>query len=203
MHNTIITQTSPGLANRQSRLMHPDEPMLDAAQFPTLSGFNSLLPGFNLSLQTQEPLSQRVHSLTPLPLPSSPSPLPIEELLSAFSANVWLLDHSIGILMPTTIDIDIPCDTSAYVEQAKTLMAELFEGISWVEQSGLYKSAVAGMVSEKSYVIKSFMTRQALVEHLPKVLNFVGYLQQELCQEIMALEIDGKMILLQMASSYP
>jgi len=178
--------------------------MLDASSFPTLSGFNSLLPGFNLSLQTQEPLNQRVHSLTSLPLPSShSSPLPIEELLSAFSANVWLLDHSIGLLIPTTIDIDIPCDTSAYVEQAKTLMAELFEGISWVEKSGMYKSAVVGMVSEKSYMIKSFMTRQALVEQLPKVLTFVGYLQQELRQETMALEIDGKMILLQMASSSP
>jgi len=105
--------------------------------------------------------------------------------------------------MPTTIDIDIPGDTSAYVEQAKTLMAELFEGISLVEQSGMYKSSVAGMVSENSYMIKSFMTRQALVEHLPKVLNFVGYLQHELRQETMALEIDGKMILLQMAPSYP
>ncbi|MFP4119848.1 hypothetical protein [Coleofasciculus sp.] len=39
--------------------------------------------------------------------------------------------------------------------------------------------------------------------YLPKVLNFVGYLQQELRQETMALEIDVKMILLQMAPSYP
>ncbi|MEQ9357143.1 hypothetical protein [Coleofasciculus chthonoplastes] len=58
------------------------------------------------------------------------------------------------------------------------------------------------MVSEKSYVIKSFMTRQALVEQLPMVLKFVGYLQQELRQETMALEIDVKMILLQIVPSY-
>ncbi len=123
--------------------------------------------------------------------------LSVEQIISNYQAKVWLLEHSLVIYVPTTIDVNTPLDTSMYVEQAKNLMAELFEGISWVEQGGMYKSALAGMVSENNFLVKSFMTRQALEKHLPAVLNFVGYLQKQLRQETMALEIDGKMVLLQ------
>lgn len=122
----------------------------------------------------------------------------VREILSQFAAKVWVLDRSVAIFVPTTVDVNVRADTSFYVEQTRQLMGRLFGGACWVELGGLYNSPAIGMVKEDVVVVRSHMTSEALRTHLPKVLRFVGYLQRELRQETIALEIDGHMVLLQM-----
>ncbi|MBW4494156.1 MAG: hypothetical protein KME26_13925 [Oscillatoria princeps RMCB-10] len=109
------------------------------------------------------------------------------------------LERRVAIYVPTTVDVNVPADTSLHVEQTLQLMAQLFGGATWSEQEGLYMSNVAGMVREKSIVVRSNTTTEVLYRHLPTLVGFVGELQYQLRQETMAMELDGEMLLLQFA----
>jgi CRISPR-associated protein Cmr2 len=109
------------------------------------------------------------------------------------------LERRVAIYVPTTVDVNVPADTSLHVEQTLQLMAQLFGGATWSEQEGLYMSNVAGMVREKNIVVRSNTTTEVLYRHLPTLVGFVGELQYELRQETMAMELDGEMLLLQFA----
>lgn len=125
----------------------------------------------------------------------SPLPAEVMSILSKFPGTFDVLEDSLVIYVPTTVDVKIAADTSKYIEQTKTFLAKLFHGNSSVEKAGQYHSPVHGIVPENVVLVKSFMTRAALCEYLPQILNFVAYLQKELRQECIALEINGTMVL--------
>jgi hypothetical protein len=133
-------------------------------------------------------LRQQVEKLSPLPAE-------VMDILSDYPGTFDVLDNSLVIYVPTTVDVNVAADNSKYVEQTKAFMAKLFDGNSSVEKAGQYDSPVHGIVPENVMLVKSFMTRTALCEYLPQVLDFVAYLQKELRQESIGLEINGKMVL--------
>ncbi|WP_017716232.1 hypothetical protein [Kamptonema formosum] len=109
------------------------------------------------------------------------------------------LERKVAIYVPTTVDVNVPADTSLHVEQTRQLMTQLFGGATWNEQDGAYMSDVAGMVREKSIVVRSNTTTEVLDRHFLTLVGFVGELQYQLRQETMAMELDGEMLLLQFA----
>ena len=117
------------------------------------------------------------------------------DILADYPGTFDVLEDSLVIYVPTTVDVNMAADTSEYIEQTKQFMAKLFKGNSSVEKAGEYDSPVHGIVPENVMLVKSFMTRAALCEYLPQVLDFVAYLQQELRQESIGLEINGTMVL--------
>lgn len=124
----------------------------------------------------------------------------IEQLIESAripNLKVEVLGRSVGIVVPTTVDAIVPADTSFHAEQTKQYMAEWFGGVSCLEQEGLYISSSWGLIREQTIVVRSFATTEALHQHFPLLLHFVGYLQRQLRQESMAVELDGKMLLLQ------
>lgn len=121
---------------------------------------------------------------------------PLLETAIASCLQVEVLDRCIGIVVPTTVDANVPTDTSLHVEQAKQIMAECFGGVSSWEQQGLYISNTWGIIREKSILVRSYATTEALHRHFGLLLCFVVHLGQELRQETIAIEIDGKMLLI-------
>ena len=123
----------------------------------------------------------------------------LEQILKISTPNwrVQVLGRSVSVLVPTTVDANVPADTSFYVEEAKQFMAELFEGAGAFEQEGLYTSSQWGIIREEIVVVRSFTTNRVLEKNFPLILGFLQYLQNELRQEAMGLEIDGKLLIIQ------
>lgn len=125
----------------------------------------------------------------------SPLPAEVMDILANYPGTFDVLQDSLAIYVPTTVDGNVVADTSKHIEQTKTFLTKLFDGNSSGEKAGQYHSPVHGIVPENVVVVKSFMTRVALCKHLPQVLDFVAYLQKELRQECIAFEINGIMLL--------
>ncbi len=121
----------------------------------------------------------------------------ILEINSLSPGKVQVLNRSVSVLVPTTIDATIPADTRLYAEQTKQFMAERFGGAIAIEQEGLYISPQWGMIRETTIAVRSYTTTASLKQHFPMLLGFVRYLQQELRQETMGVEMDGKLLLIQ------
>ena len=148
----------------------------------------------------EQQTARRVLSRQASQLPQAISPLPwdVEGILSSFPGKVVLLDRSLGIFVPTTTDVNVAADNSACIERTQQFMVELFDGVSCLQLYGLYKSDILGTIAETVVWVRSFMTATAMRDRLPLVLDFAGQLQRELRQEAIALEIDGKIALLDM-----
>ncbi|CAD5989743.1 hypothetical protein PCC9214_05640 [Planktothrix tepida] len=116
---------------------------------------------------------------------------------TCLDCNIQVLNRCVSVIVPTTVDANVPADTSFHVEQTKQFMAELFGGASVSEQEGFYKSSQWGMIREKSVVVRSYTTTATLQQHFPLLLCFVRYLQIQLRQETMGVEMDGKLLIIQ------
>ena len=124
----------------------------------------------------------------------------LQQLLNTgtcFDCQIQVLNRSVSVIVPTTVDANVPADTSFHVEQTKQFMAELFGGASVSEQEGFYKSSQWGMIREKSVVVRSYTTTATLEQHFPLLLCFVRYLQIQLRQETMGVEMDDKFLMIQ------
>lgn len=119
------------------------------------------------------------------------------ETIETSGLEAIVLDRRVSVFVPTTVDVNVPADTGFHVEQTMQFMAELFGGVSAVEQAGLYVSSRWGAVREKTVAVRSYTTADILRQQFPLLLCFVRELQKELRQEAIALELDGRLFLMQ------
>lgn len=104
--------------------------------------------------------------------------------------------NSIGIFIPTTVEVDQTVDTAHYRKKAMDFMAERFGGATCKEANGVWHSEQVGLVGEVIYIVHSYITRSDLNRYLDEVVDFMKSLKQELKQEAMALEVNNKMTLI-------
>ncbi len=101
----------------------------------------------------------------------------------------------IALYIPTTIDVDQPVDTIPYVKEALAFLGERFGGATSSQAEGVWESEEAGLVNEVVYIVRSFVTREELNEHLDEVLEYMAQMRDALRQEAMAVEVDRKLML--------
>ncbi|MEQ9368489.1 hypothetical protein [Coleofasciculus sp. F4-SAH-05] len=101
-----------------------------------------------------------------------------------------IMNHKLRLLIPSTIHIDIPWETSAYVEQANQLLSECFGGSICKKFVGFYQSSDYRLISESIFEVEVWMTEAELLHHLPKLEDFILQLLTELQQETVFLVID-------------
>lgn len=104
-------------------------------------------------------------------------------------------NHLVAIYVPTTMDVDVPADTSAYVERTLALLGEHFGGAFSTMAHGVWRGGQAMLVGEAVYRVQSYATEEMLHHFLPELLAYVRALKAELRQEAVALEIDGHLLL--------
>ena len=104
--------------------------------------------------------------------------------------------NSIGIFIPTTMDVDQSVDTALYRRKAMDFMAERFGGATCKEANGVWHSEQLGLVGEVIYIVHSYITRSDLNRYLDEVVEFMKGLKQDLKQEAMALEVNNKLTLI-------
>lgn len=105
------------------------------------------------------------------------------------------LMHTIGIFIPSTLDVATAIDNSQEVQEALKFLGSLFGGATKSESEGVWKSEEHGLVVEQVTIVRSFVSRKALEQCLDDVVGFVTRLKQVMRQEAMAVDVDNQLVL--------
>ena len=111
------------------------------------------------------------------------------EARAAFLAGA--LTEKVAIYVPGTCGVDTAADTSEHVNRIASELSSLFGGASAQVVSGYWLSPVAGLVQEKTTVVYSFCTPDALADHIGEVEKLARQLCRELHQEAVTVEAFG------------
>lgn len=144
-----------------------------------------------------QPLDPAFHLA--LPGPAAPAALadPDSGLGLAF-AEIYrrlTLNHTIGIFVPSTVSVDRPIDSRAYVQSTLAFLGNLFGGATGNQAEGAWSSEDSGLVVEQVTIVRSFVSKSALHARLDAVIAFVTGLKQELQQEAIAVDVDNQLML--------
>ncbi|WP_413206692.1 cyclic nucleotide-binding domain-containing protein [Rhodospirillum sp. A1_3_36] len=104
--------------------------------------------------------------------------------------------HAVGLYIPTTIDVDQTFDAQAIVEKTCDFLGQCFGGATVSKSRGVWRSDDKGLVGEDIFVVRSHCNEEKLNAHVPSITAYMKQLKGELSQEAMAMEIDGRLIIL-------
>lgn len=105
------------------------------------------------------------------------------------------LDHSIGIFVPSTIDVSQSVSNEVQVQATLAFLGSLFGGATSSEAEGVWQSEDQALVVERVTIVKTFVSQKALEAHLDEVVKFATSLKTEMKQEAVAIDVDNQLIL--------
>lgn len=107
--------------------------------------------------------------------------------------NAFQLRSRLTVYVPSTMDVNVQIDTSAYVDKTAELMSKCFGGSSSTPALGYWVSDTMGLVKEKTTLVFSNCNDSDLDEKLDLVIEWCEIMKKELNQEAIALELNGIM----------
>lgn len=106
-----------------------------------------------------------------------------------------MLDQRITVYVPGTINVDQPLgrkEQRAIVNRTLGHLAGLFGGATADSPStGAYVSKTKGLVLERIVKVYAFTDKKTLADNLSEVIQYAGFLAQELGQESVSVEVNG------------
>lgn len=151
--------------------------LLNRARIP----LSAVDPAFHLVIGEEiDPITHR----------AGPSDLALQELLRRLS-----LTHSIGIFIPSTLDVNSVVDNSEQVKATLAFLGSIFGGATSSEADGVWRSEDSGLVTEQVTIVRTFVSKQALEANLDSVLSFATVLKRDMRQEAVALDVDNQLLL--------
>ncbi|MFW6359557.1 MAG: hypothetical protein ACOC0N_10165, partial [Chroococcales cyanobacterium] len=112
-----------------------------------------------------------------------------------------LMQHKVQIQIPTTINVDQPYDTQAYVELAHKLFTKHFSGSSSKVLLGWYQANDFRLVNEQMIEVEVWMTEELLFQYWSEIEDFIFLLLDELKQETVIVVVDSVAVLFEKAES--
>ena len=109
------------------------------------------------------------------------------------------LESKVEIGVPGTVDVNIPADTSDYVDQVFRQFCEWFGGVNIDERTGGYVTKDGRLVKEPIVWVLSYCTTEQLEEYLPQVLLLAQRICEDLRQESVAVIVNCEMLLVSAA----
>lgn len=106
---------------------------------------------------------------------------------------MFKLSGKVTVYVPSTKNINIEIDNTAYVEKTASLLSECFGGATSTPALGYWMSPSVGLVKEKSTMVFAYCSDTDLQNNIEKVIEFCENLKNELLQDAIALEINGEM----------
>ena len=107
--------------------------------------------------------------------------------------NMFKLSSKVTVYVPSTCDIDKPCDTSEWVDSCATLLSNCFGGATSTETLGYWASPTCGLVKERSIMVFAYCSDTDLQGKIETVIDFCEAMKNELKQDAIAMEINGEM----------
>ena len=105
------------------------------------------------------------------------------------------LNHRVTLYVPSTENVKIKLSEVAsrqFVERTLRFLSELFGGATAVQASGSWLAGNGGLVIESVTLVYSF-TITLNVDSLQAIRQYAVQIRDELGQEAVAVEIDGKL----------
>ena len=105
------------------------------------------------------------------------------------------MDHKIGVFIPSTTSISKKAPASKvnkWVKEAKVRFATLFGGFTSYKAQGGWVSPTQGLVEEDVTIVQAF-TDKAGLSHVPTVKALASQIANDMGQEAVSVEIDGKL----------
>ena len=106
---------------------------------------------------------------------------------------MFKLSSRITVYVPSTENINVIIDNSAYVDTCATLLSDCFGGATSCEALGYWVSNNAGLVKEHTTQVFAYCSDADLQKHIDKIIDFCEAMKTELKQDAIALEINGEM----------
>ena len=119
---------------------------------------------------------------------------PIGEALAELYRRLSLT-HSIGIFIPSTLDVNVTVDNGEQVQSALAFLGKVFGGATSSNAEGVWQSNEGSLVTEQVTIVRTFVSQSALNTHLDEVLEFAKIIKREMGQEAVALDIDNQLVL--------
>lgn len=118
-------------------------------------------------------------------------------MMSKFREVIYVivLQSKVGIGVPTTTDVNLPADTTSYVEQVTRQFCEWFGGTTIDEKNGGYVTRDGQLVAEPIFWVISYCTTRQLETYLLQVMALAKTICRELKQESVAVIVNSTMIL--------
>ncbi len=101
------------------------------------------------------------------------------------------LTHSLRLLIPTTVGVNQPIDTSDLVRQINQDLCRLCGGTLCKQHRGYYQSDEVGLVEEVIYEIEVWTTDFGLKQAQQLLEQWISKILVDLRQESVLLAIDG------------
>ncbi len=105
------------------------------------------------------------------------------------------LTHALAIFVPSTLDVDQQVDNQQQVQSALAFFGHVFGGATSSNADGVWRSEESGLVAEQVTIVRTFVSRRALDEHLDRVIDFATELKRDMKQEAVALSVDNELLL--------
>jgi CRP-like cAMP-binding protein len=105
------------------------------------------------------------------------------------------LNHAVAIFVPSTVDVDQEVDNSQQVQSTLAFLGTVFGGATRSDGEGVWRAEDDNLVTEAVTIVRTFVTKQALDQHLDDVIDFATGLKHEMKQEAVAIDVDNHLIL--------
>lgn len=107
--------------------------------------------------------------------------------------NLIVLESNVKIYIPGTIEINIACDNSKYVDNTLKLLSNYFGGSTSYQAVGCWNSVNNGLIKEKVTICESYCKETDLKKHIELIIQYCEDLKKELNQEAISLEVNNKL----------
>lgn len=105
---------------------------------------------------------------------------------------VFDLDSKVSIYVPSTNDVNVPCDNSEIVKRTIGELSDLFGGATATAAVGGWKSENGETVLEHVTIVYSFCKSDCLDDNFDRVYAICTRIKEEMRQEAVTLEINGQ-----------
>jgi len=103
------------------------------------------------------------------------------------------MKHQFRIYVPGTVAVDTAVDNSAAVAGCLSFLSNQFGGATAIEGAGAWLSSSAGLVTEKITICYAFTNLAGLFRGRRAVLDYAKKLRDDMSQEAISVEIDGRL----------
>lgn len=116
-------------------------------------------------------------------------PQPLTKVVAILADRLGRVNE-IGVYIPATNQAD------AYIYRTLDFMDRLFGGPGHPEEEAVLKGDRVKLVDDTVYVVRTQVTRAAMDHHLGDVLAYMVQIKTELEEDVMALEVNQKLMLI-------
>ena len=102
------------------------------------------------------------------------------------------LNAKVAIYVPSTTDVNQPCDNKEYVNKVMTEFSKWFGGCTSTPAVGGWVSNSGVLVVENVTIVYAFCTPESFGEHFEEVYTLATEIRDEMKQEAVTLEYNGQ-----------